>query len=309
MDFNQKILNALGPFPAKTEPEFEIISSVPKDGYTQHTVRYNVEPGERITAYLLLPESLKEKNPAILAIHQHNNEYHIGKSEVIGEGGSAMYRYGVELCQRGYVVLAPDLLCFEDRIKDEFRGQHESRRMFERFEFCRYILNGACLQTKYLHDLSVAVDILEGLEYVDKSRIGTVGHSLGGQEATWMMWYDKRLAAGVSSCGIGQVDTIIRDNISHNLALYVPNFQNIGDVSDIVCGIAPRPFFMTSGLYDGELFPVDGVKKIIKNAEDKYRELNAESKFRGIVFDGGHSFADDMKQEVYSWLDVQLGND
>jgi len=179
--------------------------------------------------------------------------------------------------------------------------------MFERFEFCQYILNGACLQTKYLHDLSVAVDILEGLDYVDNSRIGVIGHSLGGQETTWMMWYDKRLSAGVASCGLGQVDTIIRDNISHNLALYVPNFQNIGDVSDIVCGIAPRPFFMTSGLHDF-IFPADGVENIIKSAESKYSELNAKESFKGIIFDGKHSFSDDIRAEVYSWLDVQLSN-
>ena len=307
MDFNKQLLNALGDFPAKPKLQIQVTGSEQKDGYTQQTIEYFVEKNERVKSYLLLPEKLKQNNPAVLAIHQHAGKWHIGKSEVTGDSGEAMYRYGAELCLRGYVVIAPDLLCFEERIKEPFRADSASHLRYEKFEFCRYILNGSCLQTKYLHDLSVAVDVLESLDYVDKNRIGVIGHSLGGQEATWMMWYDKRLAAGISSCGIGQIDTIIRDNIAHNFALYVPGFKNIGEVSDIVCNIAPRPFFMTSGLHDGRLFPLDGVEKIIKSAQDRYKELGKAENFRSIIFDDGHSFNDDVKQEVYSWLDMQLG--
>jgi len=306
MSFNEQVLKALGPFPTKTELKFKIISSEQKQDYTLQMVEYFVEENEKVISALLIPKNLKENNPAILAIHQHNGEWHLGKSEVIGAGGSAMYRYGLELCLRGYVVLAPDLLCFESRINNSFLENQDAHQKYEKFEFCNYILAGSCLQTKYLHDLSVAVDVLESLEFVDHNKIGVIGHSLGGQEATWLTWYDERIKAGISSCGIGQIDTIIRDHITHNFALYVPNFQNIGNTSDIVAHIAPRPFLMTSGLKDGALFPVDGVEMIVNSASDQYQTLGKPENFKAIIFDDGHSFNDDVKNEVYEWLDEQL---
>jgi len=305
MSFNEKVLEALGPFPARTALNFEVISSEEKQDYTLQMVEYFVEENEKVTSALLIPKKLKANNPAILAIHQHNGEWQWGKSEVIGTAGTAMYRYGLELCLRGYVVLAPDLLCFETRRNSEFLASRDAFQAYEKFEFCKYILAGSCLQTKYLHDLSVAVDVLESLEFVDNDKIGVIGHSLGGQEATWLSWYDQRIKAGVSSCGIGQVDTIIRDHIGHNFALYVPNFQNIGETSDIVAQIAPRPFLMTSGLKDG-LFPADGVEVIVRAAKDRYEEVGKPENFKAIIFDDGHSFNDDVKAEVYDWLDEQL---
>ncbi|MDR2933591.1 MAG: prolyl oligopeptidase family serine peptidase [Oscillospiraceae bacterium] len=305
MDFNKGVLKALGEFPDKPDPAFEVTASEDQDTYTRQTVEYNVEAGERIKAYLLIPKRLKATNPAILAAHQHAGQYHLGKSEVVGMAGDPMYAYGVDLVKRGYVVLAPDHLAFEERIDPFF---DEEKGACERYEFVRRIAGGSCLQTKYLHDLSVAVDVLEALPGVDQDRIGVVGHSLGGQEATWLMWYDKRIAAAVSSCGIGQIDTIFRDHILHNYALYVPGFSKCGDISDLVRHIAPRPFFMTNGLHDTQLFPVDGVKTIAEKARERYAELGAAQNFRSIIFDGGHMFGDNEKQEVYAWLDDMLAN-
>lgn len=306
MNFNEKVLTALGPFPKKTELKFKVINSEEKQDYTLQTIEYFVEENERVNSVLLIPKNLTQNNPAILAIHQHNGEWHLGKSEVIGTAGDVMYHYGLELCLRGYVVLAPDLLCFEERINDEFLENRDAHQRYEKFEFSNRILAGSCLQTKYLHDLAVAVDVLESLEFVDSNNIGVIGHSLGGQEATWLTWYDQRIKVGISSCGIGQVDTIIRDHITHNSALYVPNFQNIGDTSDIVAHIAPRSFLMTSGLKDGALFPVDGVEKIVNVATDQYETFGKSENFKAIIFDDGHSFNDDIKIEVYDWLDQKL---
>ena len=306
IDFNQKTLNALGSFPIRPELNFQIIHSEENKDYTLQTVEYFVEKNEKVKSYLLIPKKLKKKNPAILAIHQHRAERHIGKSEVVGKAGDPMYSYGLELCLRGYVVLAPDLLCFEERRHPKYLENREAHRAYERFEFCKYILSGNCLQTKYLHDLSVAIDVLENLTFVDKNKIGVIGHSLGGQEATWLMWYDNRIAAGVSSCGIGEMSSIINEAMLHNFAAYVPNFLHIGDMSDIVCNIAPRPFFITAGLQDGHHFPVDGVRVIITKAKDTYAKLGKSENFQSILFDDGHTFSDSVKKEVYARLDKQL---
>ncbi|MCC6446426.1 MAG: hypothetical protein IT210_23615 [Armatimonadetes bacterium] len=40
-----------------------------------------------------------------------------------------------------------------------------------------------CLQTKNLHDISAAVDALQGLPFTDRDRIGIISHSMGGEQA------------------------------------------------------------------------------------------------------------------------------
>ena len=303
--FRQRILNCLGEFPKKPSPDFQIDSSEQKEGYIRHKVSYNVEAGERVNAVLLIPETSSSKNPAMLALHQHNGQFHLGKSEVDGTAGDQMYAYGLELCLRGYVVLCPDHLAFEERIPDHFRKDPDLLKEYERFAFLKYVQEGKCLQTKYIHDLTIALDVLEQLDCVDSSRIGVIGHSLGGQETLWITWFDDRVKAAVSSCGFGKVSTIFRDYVLHNYALYIPGMGEIGDVDDLLLDMAPRPFAMTSGTED-PIFPIDGVREIVARAEKVYQENGQSENFLPILFEAGHSFSDDVKESVYSWLDRLL---
>ena len=99
----------------------------------QNLIEYNVEKCneniriqdnniiEKVQAYVLIPKNIIGKAPGILAIHQHHSNWQVGKSEVIGIAGEKMYAYGLDLVKQGYVVIAPDILCFESRMgKNEY---------------------------------------------------------------------------------------------------------------------------------------------------------------------------------------------
>ena len=307
MNFRETVLQAIGDFPQKPDLNIEIERIEEKDGYTLQTVKYNVEKSERIKAYLLIPKNLKEKNPAIIGLHQHNLEYNLGKSEVIGAAGNPMFAYGLELCLRGYVVIVPDQLCFEERIKLPPQQRVDDLRKNEIYESVRLIHSGSCLRAKYLHDMSIALDILETLPFVDDTRIGAIGHSLGAQEAAWLMWYDKRIATAVCSCGIGETNEILHSNNIFSLALWIPGFAKLGDTSDIICEIAPRPLFMTSGSED-PLYKIDIVKPIIDKTNERYANLGKPENYRAIIFKGAHVFEESEKREAYTWLDDVLEN-
>lgn len=305
MTYRNKAITCLGKFPEKTAVKPKITDTIDKGTHIQQTISYNVEADERINAYLLVPKALNNKNPAIIACHQHAGMYSLGKSELAGQSTDSMYHYGLELCMRGYVVLCPDHLCFEDRRPSKEERMQNScldKADYERLMFCKYILEGSTLQAKYLSDLCRGLDLLETLDFVDKEKIGAIGHSLGGQETLWLSWYDSRIKAAVSSCGFGQLHTIIRDGINHNFAAYCPGFLNIGDIADLVCDNSPMPFMMTNGSDDG-LFPIDGVKEIAKLASDKYKEHGYEDRFKSIIFDGEHSFPPEIRIKAYEWLD------
>lgn len=306
MDFRKKVLNCLGKFPEKVETKGKIISSRNMYTHILKFVQYQVEPDEFINAYLLLPKKLKNKNPAIIASHQHAGQFYLGKSEPAGLSKNSMYHYGLELCKRGYVVLCPDHLGFEDRRPPEFKRIENKRNLeaaaYERFLFCKYILKGSTLQSKYLSDLLRGVDFLESLDFVDVERIGAIGHSLGGQETLWLTWFDDRIKTGVSSCGFSEMKTVVRDRINHNYAAFTYGLLEIGDISDIVCDIAPRPFMMTNGSED-EIFPVDGVERIADKAGHKYEKLKSSDKFKQVLFNGKHSFPQEIRKEAYKFID------
>jgi dienelactone hydrolase len=261
-------------------------------------------------AWLLCPKAPKPLGgwPGILAIHQHAGQYYLGKSEPAGLSANRMYHYGLELCRRGYVVLCPDHLCFEDRRPPEYvrvEGGHLQDQGYERFEFTKRILYGSCLQTKYLHDLVCALDLLAGLPEVNPQRLGAIGHSLGGQEALWLTWYDTRVKAAVSSCGFSLIRTILRDGINHNLAMYVPGLLEVCDMDALVADIAPRAFLLTAGEED-PIFPIDGVREIAQKAQAAYAQAGVPDRFQAILFPAGHSFPDEIKARAYAFLDRWL---
>lgn len=301
----QKVMECLGDFPKKAVLNSEIAEQHDCGTHFRYLVRYNVEPDERISAYLLVPKNLKERNPAIIASHQHNAEFHVGKSETAGLTENSSYHYGLDLCLRGYVVLCPDHLGFEDRRPPEFKrfeNNYLEGSNYERHIFCNYILNGSSLQAKYLSDLVSGVDLLESMFYVDNTRIGVIGHSLGGQEALWLAWYDERIKVAVSSCGFSQIRNIIRDGINHNYAMYSFGFLKYCDIGDIVCDLAPKPFLMTNGT-DDRIFPLDGAHEIAAAASEAYAKKGYPDHFKPIIFEGVHSFPKVVKEQAYNWLD------
>jgi len=306
----QSLLNRLGRFPERVSLNPKFGPKIDEGTYTRTLVTYDVEAGERVSAWVLLPQGPAPTNgwPAVLAIHQHDNRFDLGKAEPAGLAGNAMYAYGKELCQRGYVALCPDLLCFEDR-RPVYEVRHANSALddagYERFEFTRRLLAGSCLQTKYLHDLTCAVDLLVSLPGVDQERLGVIGHSLGGLESLGLMWYDARITAAVSSCGFGLLRTLVRDGINHGFATYVPGILEVCDLDWLVAALAPRAFLLTAGETD-PLFPIDGVHSIVEKALHQYTQAGVPERFEAIIFPAGHSFPHDVKAAVYGFLDHWL---
>lgn len=294
-----RILECLGTFPKKVDLNLIELESVEKDNYFQKLIEYNVEENERVKSYLLIPKEII-KAPGILAVHQHHSDWDVGKSEVVGLTNDSMYSYGVDLVNRGYVVIAPDIICFEDRKdKIKFNADKNSKAMFERYKFCDYLLHGTTLQTKTLHDLSVAVDVLSSLEYVEEDKIGVIGHSLGGQEAILLEWFDKRIKVGASSCGLSMMQDIIDKKIIHSFFLYIPNMLKYCDFDEFIREITiDRKLIMSSGLKDERHCPISGIEKI--------ERANDNNNFKSIRFDGDHQFGDNEKKIMYSFIDDTL---
>ncbi len=295
--FRQTLSRRLGRPPARCALRPQILEQVPLQGCQREKVSYQVEAGERVSAYFFLPERPLPR-PAVLCIHQHNREYHLGKSEPAGLSGAPEQFYALELAKRGYVTMAPDALGFEERQHPSLRGTD-----FERFVAMRLLTEGSSLQQKMLWDLRQGLTYLAGRPEVDRRRLGCLGHSLGGQETLFLAAVDRRIAVGVSNCGFSSYRAIFDAAILHNLAAYVPGLGESGDLDRVLALVAPRPFLVLAGSGD-PLFPLAGVQATVRGAGRAY--ARAKDRLRLEVFPGGHEFSLPMREAAYAWFDRWL---
>lgn len=297
----KKLIRLMGGFPQYRTPlKAKTLHAEDEGKIICEKVTYETEPGELVSAYVLLPKNRKAPSAAVFCHHQHGGEFNNGKREVVGKGGDPQQAYARELAERGYIAFAPDAKCFEERIVAGLDGVAN-----ERFEATRLLLLGQCLQRRMVWDMIRGIDYLVTRDDVDSRRIGSLGHSLGGQESLFGAVFESRIKVVVSSCGFSTYKAILKGKINHNMALYIPGILQHTDIPEIAAMIAPRPFLILAGEQDA-IFPVDGVHDVYARAAEVYGWLGQGNRVRLFVDDGGHSFSPSMKQEAYRWFDKWL---
>lgn len=169
------------------KPKLEVVAEDRPDGCIRQLVRYETEPGLSVEAYLLRPANVSGRCPGVVALHSTVNHTIRQPAGVEGKPEKA---FGLQLARRGVVAFCPKNFLwvgagsYTDKVA-RFRKRHP----------------GATGMAKMLWDAVRAVDVLASLPEVDPSRLGAVGHSLGGKEALYLAAFDERIQAAVSSEG------------------------------------------------------------------------------------------------------------
>lgn len=249
------------------------------------------DDGHEVPCFFLTPARPPPWNSAVIAVHQHNNRFEWGKSEVTGLAGSPDMAYALELAERGVPVLAPDLNGFEDRrtsISDPSRA--------EQLVAWARITNRKTLQGLHAEDIALATSWLE--DHVDiAGPLGIIGHSLGGQVAFFSLACDPRLRAGVISCGIGTLESLDAHSILHNPSWYVPGLRSAGDTPMVARALEGQQTMIVAGRSD-PLFPFDAVESLAASFGDGVCEF--------VPFDGGHEFPARHRRMALDWLVAAL---
>ena len=288
----------MGPFPnpAKRVALNPVVVNETKleDGIVRRLVAYHTDATDRVHAYLFLPpeSGVTTKRAAMLCLQQTTQ---IGKAEPAGLGGDPNLHYALHLARRGFVTLAPDYPSFGDS-KYDFAARH----------------GYASGSMKAIWDNVRAVDYLESLPAVDATRIGVIGHSLGGHNAMFTAVFEPRLKVIVASCGF---TTFRKDDVpSWTGPRYMPRiateFRNDAklvpfDFPEIIASFAPRPFLTCSATRDSD-FDVSGVKDCLEAARPVYELHQAGSKLSGFYPDAPHSFPPEAQQASYEWIEKSL---
>ncbi len=304
-DVQHNVARVMGELPNRSglpNVAFEILEKQTLDGsLVRQKIRYATDLPERVTrtvvtAYLFLPsESKSRRFPAVLCLHQTNS---MGKEEPAGINGKQNLSYALELARRGYVTLAPDYPSFGDYSFD-FKENSDWP-------------SGSL---RAVWDNMRSIDLLQQLEEVAKDRIGCIGHSLGGHNAIFTAFHDPRIQATVSSCGFTRFHKYYQGNLAGwTSPRYMPRIaQEFGnspdrvpfDFPELVASLAPRAFFTSSPVGDGN-FEVSGVRDTIASAQGIYHLFSADAKLQAIYPDCEHDFPPEARLRAYAFLDEQL---
>lgn len=285
-----------GPLPS---PEFRVpldvqIQSTEEVGdLLRRKLTYQSDPYDRVSAILIQPANLTAgKLPAVLCLHQTTPH---GKGEPAGMAGDPSLHYALELARRGYAVIAPDYPSFGEHPYDfGEKTPYQSGTM------------------KAIWDNLRAIDYLESLHFVDRSRIGVIGHSLGGHNAIFTALFDDRLKAVVSSCGFCRFD---KDDVPswtgpRYMPLIATEFGSDAnrlpfDFPELIAAIAPRAFFASAALKDAD-FDVVGVRETTDAARRIYDLYGESDRLQAYYPNCDHGFPDDARANSYRFLDQML---
>lgn len=267
----------------------EISAPEPWEGISRSRVVLRASDGHTIPCLLLEPEHRSMPLP-VVAVHQHNGEFHLGKSEPAGMAGNPDMAYGLALAQAGVTTLVPDLHGFEERRDPSGDGARD-----ERFHAWNLIAHGSTLQGTHVTDVCVAIDWI--LQHTGAGSCGVIGHSLGGQVGFFSMACDERIVAGVLNCGVGTVASFEAAGILHNPAWYLPGIATLGDSPAVARAFHQQRVLLVAGR-DDLLFPISGVDDVVA----AFAPGIADHEF----FDGGHELPPTMLSVEVDWLIREL---
>jgi acetyl esterase/lipase len=295
----RSMAEVMGPLPKserRVPLDVTVQSRQQADGYERIRLSFAVEPGDRVPAYLLIPDRLAEPAPAMLCLHP---THALGKDQLCGLGGDAHRFYAHELAQRGFICLVPDYPSF---------GEYP-------FDFAAWSDRYESGTMKAIWNNVRAIDLLEAWPGVDRDRIGCIGHSLGGHNALFTAAFDQRLRAVVTSCGFTSFATYYEGDLTGwTSARYMPRIDREYqrdpvrmpfDFHEVLAAIAPRPVFINAPLEDDN-FAVQGVRLTVERVQPVYGLFGAVDKLRAEYPAAGHDFPDPVRMQVYDWLKTEL---
>lgn len=268
-------------------PVIRVLSEELQDGMIRQYVEYENEPGIFVTAYIIKPQSLTKPLPGVVALHSTSDNKML---YISGEETGDITPLGYNLAKKGFVVICP--LCFLWYDK----GERTYEQQVERFKLRH---PGSKGMAKMLFDAGRAVDVLMNLQCVDNSRIGAIGHSLGGKEAFYLGAFDERVKVIVSNEGGIGIDFSNWDDPWY-LGKEIHNFHH--QHHELLALCAPKPFLLIGGdSSDGSksLPYIDAVKPV-------YRLYGKEENIKLFNHGKGHNITPEAEKLSYKWITDHL---
>jgi hypothetical protein len=147
---------------------------------------YTTEPGSRVPANLYRPQDITGCVPAIVMTCGHGDSKSLSHMQYVAR----IY------ARSGVACLLADPLGEEERHPVGLLGtrEHDEQTVID---LC--VRRGRSVMGKLVFDAMRGIDFLETFNWVDRSRLGVVGNSLGGAVAGWLYALEPRLRMTIVS--------------------------------------------------------------------------------------------------------------
>ncbi|MCS7120230.1 MAG: alpha/beta hydrolase family protein [Nitrososphaerota archaeon] len=287
---------------------FKVVSEVSRPGFLMQKVLIETRPHLWAPLYILIPENINGKAPAVIALHGHG----YGKDEISGITEEGKFRdspegiykdFAVQLVRMGLLVAVPDQFAFGERrnVEDVRKGRrNNSCHLATVWAF----MLGSSMVGFRVWDVMKIIDYLQQRSEVDARRIGGMGLSAGGTTLLYASAIDERIRVSVLSGSFCTFfDSILAMN--HCICNYVPALLMYAEIYDIASLIAPRPLLIEAGIND-PIFPINGVLKAYLETKKAYHLLNVGERLALDLFDGGHEVSGCKAFPwIMKWLSIE----
>jgi dienelactone hydrolase len=309
-----RIAEFIGFRPCESASPLETLNRHESDGCSRSLVRYT-SGAERVEAYLFEPLH-RPSCGGVLALHQHNSQWTLGKSEVAGLVGDPLQAFGPHLARRGFTVLAPDSVGFETRMGVSagptslapplLKPGTSPDHWLQYYNQMAYrLVRGDLLMRTMLQDASLAFSVLRQLVPAG-SLTGVVGHSMGGNIALFLAALDTRVDMTCVSGAVSSYRAKIARGIGLEMALIIPGFANAFDVDYLLRCIAPRRLLVVSA--DNDFASVDAVD-LVRRAQSAFDGADAGERLSHRHSAGEHALDPARFDAIVDWFGTQCAGD
>ncbi len=296
--------------PSHHLPEIRFVRREHENGFTRSLIHYPAPDGEQIEAFLFQPTG-EEPRGAILALHQHNSQWAIGKSEIAGLVGDPLQAFGPALARRGMTVLAPGAVGFESRLKSAGWGTSLAPSLEKAHStaegwlqsynhMAHRLVRGELLMRKILEDCATALSVLQ--DRTKMARLGVIGHSFGGIVTLFLAALDTRVEFACSSGAVCSYRHKLATGTGLEMSLIIPSFAEHYDFDDLLRCIAPRKIFVVSSDDDPQAADAE---ELLENARQAFEVQHCADHLQHLRVPGGHPLDRERFEAIVDWTVTQ----
>lgn len=272
-------------------------------GLTRRQIVFALTEVELATAWVFIPEG-REDAPGILCCHHESVN---GKDEAAGLEGSPRLAFAQHYAELGYVTLAIDVPTVARRSSNK-REPYDTQAFYKENKNISFA-------GKMLADHRRALDVFSELKRVDPTRIGVIGHGLGGLNALLLSACDDRVQACVASCGFTRFATDKNAGMwpgFEHLSLF-PQIKKLAatgkflfDWEHILALAAPTPVQIITSLSNAIHDNPKSCQKAVTSAAKIYKLLGAPGAIDHFTHHDGHTIAPETIEVADEWFERWL---
>ena len=336
-----RALECMAPPDNGGRPRARVTRTCRWDGLHVEHLTWRLPYGPPTSAIFLKPAGAKGRLPAVLALHCHGGNKHLGWRKIargretpppVSLRHVAEYYGGRfwanELAKRGYAVLVHDMFAFAGRkvrpadVIDRVRGgvpAGEPRTDVDIARYNEWAAGHESVMAKALFDAGTtwpgvtlaedrrALDVLSARGDVDPGRIGCGGLSGGGLRTVLLGGLDPRVKCAVAAGFMTTWRDMAADKCwTHTWMAHIPLLPREFDFPEILGLRVPRPALVLNCRED-QLFTIPEMRRADRMLREVYRKAGAAERYACSFHSGPHKFDRPMQEEAFAWFARWLG--